>query len=81
VLGSGIDLVDRGVHELKGVPGDWRLFAAATDGGGTPIATPQQATGITDRPNLTERAARRLARSAPGLARATVRVLRHRSTA
>jgi class 3 adenylate cyclase/alpha-beta hydrolase superfamily lysophospholipase len=27
VAGSGIGFVDRGVHELKGVPGEWRLFA------------------------------------------------------
>ena len=26
VAGSGIDFADRGVHQLKGVPGDWRLF-------------------------------------------------------
>jgi class 3 adenylate cyclase len=28
VAGSGIEFEDRGMHELKGVPGDWRLFAA-----------------------------------------------------
>jgi pimeloyl-ACP methyl ester carboxylesterase len=28
VAGSGIDFVDRGRHELKGVPGDWHLWAA-----------------------------------------------------
>jgi class 3 adenylate cyclase len=27
VAGSGVEFRDRGVHELKGVPGDWRLFA------------------------------------------------------
>jgi class 3 adenylate cyclase len=27
VVGSGIDFVDRGTHPLKGVPGEWRLFA------------------------------------------------------
>lgn len=27
VAGSGIEFVDRGVHRLKGVPGDWQLFA------------------------------------------------------
>jgi class 3 adenylate cyclase len=27
VVGSGIDFQDRGVHELKGVPGEWRLYA------------------------------------------------------
>jgi class 3 adenylate cyclase len=28
VAGSGIEFDDRGEHELKGVPGPWRLFAA-----------------------------------------------------
>jgi class 3 adenylate cyclase len=28
VAGSGIEFVDRGEHELKGVPGTWKLFAA-----------------------------------------------------
>jgi class 3 adenylate cyclase len=27
VAGSGIEFDDRGSHELKGVPGEWRLFA------------------------------------------------------
>ena len=27
VAGSGIDFTDRGVHELKGIPGEWRLYA------------------------------------------------------
>jgi class 3 adenylate cyclase/esterase/lipase len=29
VVGSGIDFEDRGTRELKGVPGEWRLFAVA----------------------------------------------------
>ena len=29
VVGSGIDFSDRGVHELKGVPGQWRLYQVA----------------------------------------------------
>jgi class 3 adenylate cyclase len=28
VVGSGIEFVDRGDHELKGVPGTWRLYRA-----------------------------------------------------
>jgi class 3 adenylate cyclase len=28
VVGSGIDFVDRGQHELRGVPGSWRLYRA-----------------------------------------------------
>jgi class 3 adenylate cyclase len=27
VFGSGIEFVERGEHTLKGVPGDWRLYA------------------------------------------------------
>jgi class 3 adenylate cyclase len=27
VVGSGIDFEDRGQRELRGVPGEWRLFA------------------------------------------------------
>jgi class 3 adenylate cyclase len=27
VAGSGVEFKDRGPHELKGIPGDWRLFA------------------------------------------------------
>jgi class 3 adenylate cyclase len=29
VVGSGIEFDDRGAYELKGVPGEWRLFAVA----------------------------------------------------
>ena len=28
VVGSGIEFVDRGMHVLKGVPGEWHLYAA-----------------------------------------------------
>jgi class 3 adenylate cyclase len=31
VVGSGIEFADRGATELKGVPGEWRLFAVAGD--------------------------------------------------
>jgi hypothetical protein len=27
VAGSGIEFDDRGPHELKGVPGEWRVYA------------------------------------------------------
>jgi class 3 adenylate cyclase len=30
VVGSGTEFVDRGKHQLKGVPGTWRLHAIAT---------------------------------------------------
>jgi class 3 adenylate cyclase len=29
VIGSGLEFDDRGAHELKGVPGEWHLFAVA----------------------------------------------------
>ena len=31
VAGSGLEFVDRGMHELKGVPGEWRLYAVTDD--------------------------------------------------
>jgi hypothetical protein len=27
IAGSGLRFADRGIHTLKGVPGEWRLFA------------------------------------------------------
>ena len=30
VIGSGLDFEERGAHTLKGVPGEWRLFAVAS---------------------------------------------------
>ena len=30
VIGSGLKFEDRGSYELKGVPGEWRLFAVAS---------------------------------------------------
>jgi class 3 adenylate cyclase len=30
IVGSGIELTDRGSHELKGVPGEWPLFEVAS---------------------------------------------------
>jgi len=32
VAGSGLDFEDRGEHELKGVPGPWRLWSVASAG-------------------------------------------------
>jgi class 3 adenylate cyclase len=29
VAGSGFGFIDRGEHELKGVPGNWRVYAVA----------------------------------------------------
>jgi class 3 adenylate cyclase len=77
VMGSGIDLVDRGAHELKGVPGEWKVFAVQADRDEAPIVQP--AMDSAQQLRLTDRAGRRLARSAPGLGRAAVRVLRRRS--
>ena len=31
VVGSGISFEDRGSHTLKGVPGQWQLFAVVPD--------------------------------------------------
>jgi class 3 adenylate cyclase len=81
VMGSEIDLADRGTHELKGVAGEWQLFAVQADEGQVPALAPDSAPAPEPRPGVTDRAARRLARRAPGLARAGVRALRRRPRA
>ena len=30
VIGSGLEFEDRGAYELKGVPGEWRIFAVTS---------------------------------------------------
>lgn len=30
VIGSGLEFEDHGTHQLKGVPGEWHLFAVAS---------------------------------------------------
>jgi len=35
VVGSGLDFDDLGDHELRGVPGTWRLFSVAVDEAGS----------------------------------------------
>jgi len=32
VAGSGIRFEETGLHELKGVPGEWRLYAVTDEG-------------------------------------------------
>jgi class 3 adenylate cyclase len=36
VIGSGLEFADRGAHELRGVPGEWRLYQVLN--GGEPVA-------------------------------------------
>jgi class 3 adenylate cyclase/pimeloyl-ACP methyl ester carboxylesterase len=60
VAGSGVDFATRGIHQLKGVPGDWELLAA-TGGTRVPSAPAQP-----PKPRLSDRlivtAARRMPR-------------------
>src|SRR5439155_7229195 len=84
VVGSGIEFLDRGIHELRGVPGEWQLLAvtdARADGEPTVAAT---VTGDPLAPNATlvtkrDRTALRLARRAPGVVRLLSRVLSRRA--
>ena len=74
VVGSQLQFEDRGRHQLKGVPGDWQLYAAvgevssATPAPVLPTSTP--ATGFTDR------AMEAMAARTPRLARAGARLSR-----
>jgi len=67
VMGSGLCFEERGDHELKGVPGRWRLLAVTGEGDPTPM----RAEAMPRRPG--DRVLERLARSFPGAVRAATR--------
>jgi class 3 adenylate cyclase len=66
IVGSGVELEDRGEHELKGVPGRWRLYVVA--GGERPPTEPLP--GPRETMRAQDRAAVVVARRAPGVLRA-----------
>jgi class 3 adenylate cyclase/pimeloyl-ACP methyl ester carboxylesterase len=43
VVGSGLEFADRGTHALKGVPGEWRLYAVTGDAETRPAPAAAQA--------------------------------------
>jgi class 3 adenylate cyclase len=69
IIGSGIELEDRGEHDLRGVPGHWRLYAVAD--GEQPATEPLPGPYETMRPG--DRATAALARRLPGVLRAISR--------
>jgi hypothetical protein len=62
VVGSGLQFVDRGEHEPKGVPGAWRLYSVSLDSNDQrrPVEPPREYMTGADRLTV------RLARRAPG---------------
>ncbi|MGN6276683.1 MAG: adenylate/guanylate cyclase domain-containing protein [Solirubrobacterales bacterium] len=68
VMGSGLDFEERGTHELKGVPGRWRLMAVAGEGQPRQVVEHE----VPARPG--DRAFARIALRFPGMIRATTRV-------
>jgi class 3 adenylate cyclase len=71
VVGSGLAFTDRGEHELKGVPGRWRLYAVQGEGEPTAPLAP-----AADQMSVGDRVTVRLARRAPGALRALSRLAR-----
>jgi class 3 adenylate cyclase len=68
VVGSGLRFTDRGEHELKGVPGHWRLLAV---GDSSERSVESAGTGFMERNmRLSDRVVVRLARRAPRAMRA-----------
>ena len=68
VVGSGLRFTDRGEHELKGIPGHWRLLAVG-DPSQRPVE-PAQTRFMQREMRLSDRMAVRLARRAPRAMRA-----------
>jgi class 3 adenylate cyclase len=48
LAGSDVDFTDRGRHTLRGVPGEWQLFALQATAGGLPHAAPLESPGSAD---------------------------------
>lgn len=82
VVGSGIEFVDRGSHELKGVPGEWRLLAVADHRRRAEATASQSRDPVAPNAEVRRRGDRamlRLARSAPGALRLASRVAQRRA--
>jgi class 3 adenylate cyclase len=82
VVGSGIEFADRGTHELKGVPGEWRLLAVADHRPQPSQAVPAERDEVAPNAALRQRGDRvmlRLARRAPGAMRLAARAARRRA--
>jgi class 3 adenylate cyclase len=82
VVGSGIEFADRGSHELKGVPGDWRLLAVADHRPASQPAAPGPRDHVAPNATLRQRGDRvmlRLARRAPSAMRLASRAARRRA--
>jgi pimeloyl-ACP methyl ester carboxylesterase len=76
VVGSGLGFDDRGVHQLKGVPGEWQLLAVRREGppAGSPEATLVALPTPAPVMRRSDRAIAAVARRAPVLIRALNRV-------
>ena len=74
VVGSEIKFHPRGARTLKGAPGQWELFQVDDDTKLRSTVPPAELAPL--RPDLNQRLATALARRAPGLARASARLLR-----
>jgi hypothetical protein len=82
VVGSGIEFADRGSHQLKGVPGEWRLLAVADHRPAAPQAVPIPRDDVAPNAAMRQRGDRvilRLARRAPGAMRLASRAARRRA--
>jgi hypothetical protein len=68
VAGSGLDFTDRGIHQLKGVPGSWRLYALSS------VDAHRNAVNVeSSTQTMTDRVAMATARRIPGAMRAMLR--------
>jgi pimeloyl-ACP methyl ester carboxylesterase len=73
VYGSGVELEDRGTHELRGVPGEWPLYAVASVRDDTG-PTAEELAPV--RPRVNDRIMRTAARRTPALIRSAASLRR-----
>jgi class 3 adenylate cyclase len=75
VVGSQLRFIDAGTHDLKGVPGEWRVYRLAD----AAVGAGEAHVDSRERPTGADRIARGAARHAPGLLRGLARLQGRRS--
>jgi hypothetical protein len=80
VVGSGLQFSDRGEHELKGVPGAWRLYAATGHSSAQRTQVEPAHEYMTGADRLTVKLARRAPRAMQALGRLAQRGVRPAGT-
>jgi class 3 adenylate cyclase len=80
VLGADFKFEDRGSHELKGLPGEWKLFAVSNESSGAGASSPVALDYGPPQPTIIDRGLVTALQRAPGAMRFVTRMATKRSS-